>query len=144
MESAARQSTTKILGEYPEISLVLDLHRDSMESSSGTQITATVPTAKGDAAQLMLVMGSDGNGQNHPHWEKNLSLAVKLHAQLEKNCPGICRPIQFRSQRYNQDLSNGALLVEVGAAGNTRQQALLAGEYLAQAIIALAYGSNYA
>ena len=142
--TAARQATAKILSQYPDISLVLDLHRDSMESSSGNQITATVPTPKGDAAQLMLVMGSNGNGQNHPDWEKNLSLAVKLHAQLEKSCPGICRPLQLRAQRYNQDLSSGAVLVEVGAAGNTRQQALLSAEYLAQAIIALAYGSNYA
>ncbi len=141
--TAARQATAKHLDGHPEIALVLDLHRDSMENENGSQITATVPTSKGESAQLMLVMGSSGNGQNHPNWEKNLSLAAKLHAQLEKSCPGICRPLQLRSQRYNQDLSTGSILVEVGAAGNTRKQALLAAEYLAEAIIALSYGSNY-
>ena len=89
----------------------------------------------------MLVVGSDAGGLSHPHWQENMALAVKLHAQLEKNCPGICRPISFRSQCFNQDLSPGALLVEVGAAGNTRAEALLATEQLAQGILALAHGT---
>ena len=71
-----------------------------------------------------------------------MSLAVKFQAQLEKQCPGICRPISFRSQRFNQDLSTGALLVEVGSAGNTHQEALLATDFLAQTIIALAKGTE--
>ena len=77
----------------------------------------------------------------HPKWQENMSLAVKLHAQLEKTCPGICRPISLRSQRFNQDLSTGALSIEVGAAGNTRQEALGGAEILAQAIIALSRGT---
>jgi hypothetical protein len=39
-------------------------------------------------------------------------------------------------------LSTGALLVEVGASGNSRQQALRAVEMLAQGILSLAYGSQ--
>jgi stage II sporulation protein P len=71
-----------------------------------------------------------------------MALAVKLTAQLEKMYPGITRPISFRSQRFNQDLSSGALLVEVGAAGNTRQEALQAAQALAEGILALAGGAN--
>ena len=68
-------------------------------------------------------------------------MAVKLHAQLEKEAAGICRPISFRRQRFNQDLSSGAVIVEVGAAGNTRQEALRAAEVLAKSIGALAHGT---
>ena len=90
----------------------------------------------------MMVVGTDASGLTHPRWPENMSLAVKLHAKLEKNAPGICRPISFRSQRFNQDLSPGALIVEVGSAGNTRQEALLAVEILGQAILDIAGGAT--
>lgn len=140
----ARQTIQKHLQENPSIQLVLDLHRDAMQDSSGNQIGTTVTTAAGESAQLMMVVGSDAGGLTHPDWQKNAALAIKLHAQLEKAASGICRPISLRSQRFNQDLSPGAILIEVGAAGNTRAQALLACEYLAQAIISLASGSTAA
>ena len=138
----ARESIAKYLEQYPTISLVLDIHRDSVEDSSGEQLRFTVDTPEGSTAQLMLVVGSDAAGLSHPDWPENMSLAVKLHALLEKQVPGICRPISFRSQRFNQDLSPGALIVEVGSAGNSRQEALLAVEQLGQAILTLAHGST--
>lgn len=133
----SRASVKAYLEQYPSIRLVLDLHRDSVENAAGQQLSYAV----GDTAQLMLVVGTNASGLDHPNWYENLALAVKLHAQLEKQLPGICRPISFRSQRFNQDLSPGALLVEVGAAGNTRQQALHAAEQLAQAVIAMSGGA---
>lgn len=137
----ARTTIEAYLEQYPTIALVLDIHRDAMENSAGEQIGSTVEIAGQSAAQLMLVVGSDAGGLNHPGWQNNMALAVKLHAQLEKTAPGICRPISFRSQRFNQDLSAGAVLVEVGAAGNTRQEALAAAQILAQGIGALAGGT---
>jgi len=121
--------------------MVLDIHRDAAEDGSGEQINYTVQTDKGESAKLMLVVGTDAGGLEHPLWQENMALAVKLHAQLQKANPDICRPISFRASRFNQDLSPGALLVEVGAAGNTRQQALVAAEILAEEILGLAKGS---
>ena len=138
----SRVSAQKYLEQYPSISLILDLHRDSVTDADGDQIKYTVETPSGTAAQLMLVVGTDAGGLTHSKWPENMSLAVKLQAYLEKQCPGICRPISFRTQRFNQDLSTGALLVEMGSAGNDRQEALLAAEFLAQAIIDLAFGAE--
>ena len=138
----ARTSLEQYLSRYPTIRLVLDLHRDAAEDADGNQINYTVDTPEGQAAKLMLVMGTDAGGLTHPAWQDNLSLAVKLHAQLQKLCPEVCRPLQLRTSRFNQDLSPGALLVEVGAAGNTMSEALLATDILAQGIIALTYGAN--
>lgn len=140
----ARQSIRSYLEKYPTIRLVLDIHRDAVENGDGEQLKFTADAGGQTVAQLMLVVGTDASGLSHPHWPENMSLAVKLHAQLEKNTPGICRPISFRSQRFNQDLSSGALIVEVGSAGNTRQEALLAAELLGQAIIDLSKGSTSA
>lgn len=138
----ARKSLRSCLQDNPSVVLVLDIHRDAAEDASGNQIDYTVQTAKGTAAQLMLVLGTDAGGLDHPNWQENLALAVKLQVLLEKTTPGLCRDLCLRTSRFNQDLSAGALLVEVGAAGNTRQEALIAAEYLAEAIIALAHGTQ--
>ena len=132
----ARKSIREYLEDYPSIALVLDLHRDASEGSGGQLRTAASVEGQ-TAAQLMLVLGT-----NHEDYEENLSLALKLHAQLESQCPGITRPLQLRAARFNQDLSPGALLVEVGAAGNTHAEALLAARELAKAVAALAEGTQ--
>lgn len=132
----ARKAITAYLEEYPSIQLVLDLHRDASGEGSGQMRTAA--KVDGEAsAQLMIVLGT-----NHKNYEENLSLALKLHAQLEGTHSGIMRPLQLRAQRFNQDLSSGALLIEVGAAGNSHAEALRAAEALGEAIVALARGSQ--
>lgn len=137
----ARQSIEFYLERYPTIRLVLDLHRDA--SGDLDNQLRTVATVNGqESAQLMLVVGTNASGLIHPNWQENLSLALKLHTQLERLAPGITRPINLRAQRFNQDMSPGALLVEVGAAGNTHGEALLAAETLAEAIVILARGTE--
>lgn len=138
----SRETVQAYLKKFPSIRLVLDLHRDAIADSSGKQIGYTLQTSAGAAAKMMLVMGSNAGGLTHPNWQDNLSLAVKLQAQLEKANPGICRPISLRTSRYNQDLCTGTLLVEMGAAGNTRQEALVAADLLAAAVLSLAHGST--
>lgn len=140
--SHARKSVSNLLNENPSVRLVLDLHRDAAETKSGQMRTVTAhrdpPTA-----QIMLVVGTDQTGLKHDHWERNLSMAIKLNRILEALCPGITRPLSIRSQRFNQDLSDGALLIEIGAAGNTRAEALEAVDVLARGIEVLfdRYGS---
>jgi len=132
----ARQSIQKYLDAYPSIRLILDLHRDASGGSAG-QLRTAAEIAGETAAQLMVVIGT-----NHPDFRENASLGLKLHAQLEAEAPGITRPLQLRSQRFNQDLSPGALLIEVGAAGNTHAEALRAAQVLARAVTALARGTR--
>ena len=85
----------------------------------------------------MLVVGTDRGNRIHPNWQKNFSLALRLQTLLERASPGITRPLNLRTQRFNQDLSPGALLIEIGGAGNTHQEALASTDILAQAIEAL-------
>ena len=136
----ARQAVTRYLAENPSIRLVLDLHRDAMEDGNGNQLSYTRETDRGTAAKLMIVCGSDTGGLDYPNWRENLGLGIRLQAVLEQQTPGLCRPLSLRTGRYNQDLFSNMLLIEVGSAGNTRQQALVAAEELAEAIIAIADG----
>ena len=136
----ARASIAYYLKNYPSIQLVLDLHRDA-SGDLHNQVRTFVSVEDRDSAQLMLVMGTDAGGLSHPNWQENLALGVKLQAVLEEIAPGITRPTILRSQRFNQDLSAGALLVEVGSAGNSHAEALLAAEILAEAVALLARGT---
>ena len=137
----ARSSIEQYLSEFPGIQLILDLHRDAADTGNG-QLRTLAQVDGQTAAQLMLVMGTDASGLTHENWQENLSLGLKLQAQLERQAPGITRPTVLRAQRFNQDLHPGALLVEVGAAGNSHGEALLAAEVLAQAILALSKGTQ--
>ena len=138
----ARSAMEACLAENSGVVLVLDLHRDAAEDASGNQKSTAVVVDGRSTAKLMFVMGSDKGSLSYPYWEQNLALAVKLQAQLEQSHPGICRPIKLCASRYNQDLSTGALLVEVGTAGNTHAEALSAAEFLAEGILSLANGAN--
>lgn len=136
----ARKSTAAILEAHPEIQLVLDIHRDAAESGKG-QLRTVAAIDGQEGAQLMFVLGCGNAGLPHPDWEENLSAALKLQLLLEQETPGITRPIDIRPQRFNQDLGGTALLVEIGAAGNSHQEAILAAEKLAEAILELKNGS---
>ena len=131
----SRQTLREMLKKHPTIRLVLDLHRDAA-GEGGKQMRTLTNVAGEDSAQLMVVIGT-----NHDRYEENLALGLKLHVQLEQRSPGIMRPLQLRSQRFNQDLSDGALLVEVGAAGNSHKEARIAATQLAEAIVSLAKGT---
>ena len=132
----AAEAAAAYVAEYPGIRLILDLHRDAAETDSGQMVTRA--EVEGEAsAQLMMVVGTDGGGLNHPQWQENLSLALKLQVVLEKENPGICRDLALSWQRFNQHFAPGALLVEVGAAGNTLDQALIAARELAEGILIL-------
>ena len=131
----ARKSIQALLKENPTVRLVLDLHRDASGGEAG-QLRTVARVDGQPSAQLMLVLGT-----NHENYEENLSFALKLHAWLEANYPGLMRPLQLRGQRFNQDLCPGAILVEVGAAGNSHGEAIIAAEKLAEGILALAGGT---
>ena len=137
----SRASVQDYLAKYPSIRLVLDLHRDASGDNENQMTTAA--TVDGEkSAQIMLVVAAGTDVRPVPRWQENLALGLKLHVQMERIAPGICRYVNLRSSRFNQDLSPGALLVEVGAAGNTHPEALKAADVLAEAILALAKGAN--
>ena len=126
-------SIQRYLEEYPTIQYVLDVHRDAIEDGQGNQYKVISQPGEGGAAaaQMSLVIGSDGSGLSHPNWLQNLRLAAALQNAVLERHPTLMRPITLRNSRYNQHATAGSLLLEVGAAGNSPQEAILAGRLFA-------------
>ena len=124
------------LAQYPSIRFILDIHRDAIEDGQGREYkVVSAIDGVGTAAQLTLVVGSDGSGLTHPNWKENLKLAVALQQDILTEYPSLMRPILLRNSRYNQHATSGSLLVEVGAAGNSPEEALLAGRLFAERMV---------
>jgi len=126
------------LERYPSIQYVIDLHRDGILGENGELVRTTTNKEESDYAQIMAVVGTDGNGTECPNWQTNLALALRLNERLESRVENLCRPISLRNASYNQELVPNALLLEIGSAGNTQQEAIrsveLLGEVLAELI----------
>ena len=125
------------LKEYPSIQLVIDLHRDALETADGSTIYKTVAGTVDNCAQVMMVMGTDAMGQTHPNWRVNLALAVELQNALCAKWATLARPIVLRPSRFNQHQSTGEILLEIGTHGNTLQEAITAGRLFARTIVEL-------
>lgn len=107
-----------ILREYPSIKVLLDLHRDSqLRSETAVEIGGRT------YARVMVVVGFGSGQMPQPHWHENMALARKLVAALEQKYPGISRGIFPKNQRYNQHVSPGALLLEIGGVENSLDEA---------------------
>ena len=112
------------LEEYPTLQVILDVHRDALVSSEGEIYKMVSQEAGEQVAQVMLVVGTDAGGGAHPGWRDNLAFARLLQSNLVRGYRSLARPIVLRSSTYNQQLSPGYLLVEVGGHGNTLTEAV--------------------
>lgn len=128
----SRKGVEKWLEQYPSVYLILDVHRDALMTQEGAAYQFTAQEGDKTVAQVMLVVGSGEGGAEHPHWQKNLSLALDFQDTLGKRYEQLVRPLVLRSSRFNQHLSEGALLVEVGGHGNTLPQAIEAARMFAR------------
>ena len=127
------QGVAAQLEAHPSLVLLIDVHRDALVDNDGTIYKAVAGTVD-NCAQVMMVMGTDASGQLHPNWKVNLSLAVEIQDALSQRWATLARPIVLRGSRFNQHLSTGMLLVEVGTHGNTLQEAITAARLYARTV----------
>lgn len=131
----SEETIRRYLKEYPSIKLVIDLHRDSVLKSGG-ELVRPVTLADGEAAaQMMCVIGSSWNGGDYPNWEKNLALALQLRQKMNEAVPNICRPVYLKGSTYNQELAPYSILVEMGASGNSLEEAKRTAERFALVLV---------
>lgn len=122
----------KYMEEYPDIKVVLDIHRDSIShGDQGGKVKPTFTYNGNKAAQIMIMAGCDPDGsKDFPFWEENLSFALKLQNTAEEMYPGMTRPLYFGNFAYNMNVNNGSLLIEIGTDANTLSEAVYTGELL--------------
>jgi stage II sporulation protein P len=134
--SRSLKTVQKDMAENKDLKILIDLHRDAMNAG----IDPSTVTINGkQVARVMIVIGT-GVGQTgvgfsqKPDWQKNLVLAKAITDRLNQFNPQLARKVDIKSGRYNQHVSTGAILIEVGHNKNTLDEALGTIPYLAQAI----------
>lgn len=129
--------TERYLAEYPSIQMVIDLHRDALADEDGNELPLTAELDGQNAAQLLLVMGSDTDALPHPNWKENLAFALRLQSYCAARADGLFRNMELRAARYNEHTTPCSLLLEVGTAGNTLPEALRSAGFFADCLAGL-------
>ncbi len=132
---SSRNTARRILREAPTVRVLLDLHRDG-----NMDLDSTVWIDGQPVARVRCVIGVR---DDVPHWQENLAFCNKLMAKMEEANPGITLPTLTPQARYNQDLLPGAILLEIGNALNTFEEAERAVNYLADALVELLRAGEY-
>lgn len=129
----AAATINKNLSENSSIKVVLDVHRDGITRDDGTKVKLVTDIGGRKTAQIMLVVGTDTN-LSHPLWRENFKFASQIQAKAIEMFPSLMRPIDVRQERFNEQLTTGSLIVEVGSNGNTLDEAIYGGKCIAEAI----------
>ena len=113
--------------------MALDIHRDAISNDSFAAQPYIEIDGK-EAAQIMIISGCDDGTLDMPNYMKNFHFACSLQQQLENDYAGLTRPILFDYRHYNQDLTTGSLLIEVGSHGNTLEQVQYSGQLIGRSL----------
>lgn len=131
--SRGREKVQQLMEQYPDIQVVIDMHRDS---SPNTHLVTEVngkPTA-----QIMFFNGMSQtvNGpltsRNNDNLPDNLAFSLQMKLVADQLYPGLARKNYLKAYRYNMDLVGRYTLIEVGAETNTLQEEINAMEPLAE------------
>lgn len=131
----AADTIQKYLAEYPSIKYVFDVHRDAIVHTNGDLIRPVTMINGEVAAQVMLLVGTNEKGADHPDWETNMTVAAHLQTRLSATYTRFARPINIRGASFNEQLTPGSLLIEIGSAANSLKEAKTAAKYLTYSII---------
>lgn len=119
---------------------IFDVHRDAY---SGPYNGANSVEADGCSVAYVMMLVGKGTGatgagfDERPDWPRNLELAQQITDAMNALTPGISRDVRIKSGRFNQHVSTGALLIEVGNNRNTLEEALAACPVIARAVAAV-------
>ncbi len=125
---------SSVMKENPSIKFVIDVHRDAMITASGKKYKTVAQINGRQTAQLMLVAGTDAGGLRHDNWRENLAFMMKVQDRMNTTYPGIMRPINIRAARFNEHVTTGSMLLEVGTSGNSLDEALYSASLFADVL----------
>lgn len=111
--SMSRNIVQEVMAQNEDVDFLIDIHRDSLRKGETTKTINGKPYAK-----LLFVLGKENK-----NYEQNAKIVAELHKRLEEQYPGISRGAVAKSRdqgdgRYNQDLSERAILLEFGGVDN--------------------------
>ena len=119
--------------EFPSIRVFIDVHRDAYgDEDAGKKDFVTINGE--ECAKVMFVVGTGEKYSVKPNYESNYKLALAVTNELEGIKKGFTRPIRVKTGRYNQQVSDMCLLIEIGHNANTLEQAVNSAKYVAKAL----------
>lgn len=123
------------LEKYPTIKYIIDIHRDTIcDKNNINQKPLTVINGV-NTAQIMFVVGTNAGGANHPNWKDNLTVVLKYQEIINKKYPTLARPIYLHTSSFNQFNMPTMMLLEIGASGNTLNEAKNAAKLAAECLV---------
>ena len=132
--SVALPELEKLLAEYPQIQVIIDLHRDAVEEETRlvTELDGR-PTAKVMFFNGLSRTRTTGNLSYlyNENLDSNLAFSFQMQKAAMEYYPGLTRKIYLKAYRYNMHLKPRTLLIELGAQNNTLEEALNACDPLA-------------
>lgn len=123
------KTVEEILQQHPTVEIVIDVHRDYLPTR--TQTTTQVNGE--DVARILFIVGNDAR-QSHPKWRQNLAFVNSLELKMEQLYPNLSRGVRQQDGRYNQHVHPRAMLVEMGSAENSLQEAIKSAQLLANVL----------
>ena len=125
------------LGAGETYDYILDIHRDAYSGEYNGSNYARQDEK--EIAYIMMLVGKGTGATNsgfdeRPDWPKNLDLAQHMTDSINALVSGAAREVKIKTGRFNQHVSTGALLIEVGNNRNTLEQALAACPVIAKAL----------
>ena len=125
----SRKVVQKAMGSTPELTYLVDVHRDSVRGD-----VTTLKHEGKSYAKVAFVVGGE-----HEQSEKNLALAKNVHDELNNRIPGISRGVYVKAGagtngKFNQDLSAKSLLLELGGVDNTFEELHLSADLFAEVL----------
>lgn len=124
----------KILEKYPDIEVIIDLHRDAVNNNN--QRVTEINGKK--TAQIMLFNGLSRNQKGdisylyNPNLQANLAFSLQLKLAAMEKYPEFTIRNYLKGYRYNLHLRERALLIELGNENSTVEEAKNAMEPLAE------------
>ena len=133
----AADTIQRYLKKYPSIQYVFDVHRDAVIRENGDYIRPITVIEGEITAQIMLLVGTNEKGADHPDWETNMTVAATLQKKLTTDYTAFARPINIRGASFNEQFTKGSLLIEIGSAANTLSEAKNAARHLTYSMIGM-------
>lgn len=133
----SRAAAQRYLKENPTLQITVDVHRDAFKEK-GRHVKPTALIGGKKAAQIMIITGAEEDGIEFPQWEENLRFALHLQQTAQEKYTGLMKPVFFCPRRYNMDLTENSVLLEIGTEVNTLEEAIysarLMGDVLADCV----------
>jgi len=116
---ASRFYLLEALNNYPNLELIIDLHRDALSHEN-----STININGKDCAKVLFVVGLE-----HDNYEANLELTNKINDIIKEKYPNLTRGVLKKEGKnvdgiYNQDVSSKMILLELGGNENSIEEVM--------------------